>query len=152
MKTYESHGMAKSSIYIRWLGIKNRCYNKSHQGYKNYGGRGISICSKWKNSFIAFYKDMGDIPFKGATIDRINNDKDYKPGNVRWSTRSQQQFNRRIYNNGTSKYKHVYLDKRHNSWVAKIEKPVRVYLGSYRTEEKAHAAVKKFIKQQRSSQ
>ena len=82
----EKHGMTESSEYQTWLCMKKRCYNKKRKDYKYYGGRGITVCDRWKNSFIAFYKDMGVKPFLKAQIDRKKNNGNYEPGNCKWST------------------------------------------------------------------
>jgi hypothetical protein len=90
--------MKGSSIYRVWIDIKSRCSNKNTKQYKDYGGRGITICDEWKNSFTAFYKDMGDIPFEGAQIDRKNVEEGYNKNNCRWATRSLNMANRRSSN------------------------------------------------------
>jgi len=81
--------------YRAWLNMKTRCYNSKNNQWENYGGRGISICERWLHSFVNFLNDIGRKPNPELTIDRINNDGDYEPGNVRWATLSQQRQNRR---------------------------------------------------------
>lgn len=93
-KARKTHGMSTINEYKIWKGIKYRCYSETCPGYKYYGGRGITMCDRWKNSFEAFYADMGPRP-KGLSIDRTNNDGDYEPSNCTWATRSQQVRNRR---------------------------------------------------------
>ena len=79
---------------MRWIAMKKRCLNPSDRGYKNYGGRGITVCDSWKNSFEAFYRDMGPCP-PGLELDRIDNNGPYEPGNCHWTTRTQNQHNTR---------------------------------------------------------
>ncbi len=82
----EKHGMSRTPEYRTWHGTKDRCYNKNLKGYHRYGGRGIIVCDRWKNSFVNFYADMGDKPFTKAQLDRIDNDKGYYKKNCRWVT------------------------------------------------------------------
>ncbi len=83
----------RSTTYNSWASMLNRCRNKNYHRYKDYGGRGISVCDRW-NKFDAFLSDMGERPL-GTTLDRLNNDGNYEPGNCRWATQHEQQNNRR---------------------------------------------------------
>ena len=82
-------------IYKVWSGIKQRCFNPNSNRYKNYGGRGISICDEWKNSFETFCKWALENGYKeGLSIDRIDHEKKYEPSNCRWTDEITQQNNR----------------------------------------------------------
>lgn len=76
--------------------MQQRCYNPKHKSYHNYGGRGIFVCVRWMISFPDFLKDVGLKPTPQHSIDRINNDGNYEPGNVKWSTAKEQRANQRI--------------------------------------------------------
>lgn len=78
--------------YRIWTDMKTRCYNPNASRYPRYGGRGITVCDRWKHDFKAFLKDMGPCP-KGLSIDRIDNDGDYEPSNCKWSDPRQQTIN-----------------------------------------------------------
>ena len=87
-----------SKIYSAWHGIKRRCFNPNFKSYSNYGGRGITICDEWNDDFQAFYDYVSKLPHfgeEGYTLDRINNDGNYEPNDLRWATVKEQLRNRR---------------------------------------------------------
>lgn len=90
-----SHGRTNTSEYQIWCGIKKRCFNSRSKAYPYYGGRGITMCAQWANSFESFLEAVGQKPSPLLTLDRANNNGNYEPGNVRWATRQQQALNRR---------------------------------------------------------
>lgn len=94
LKHGHSSRIKHSKTYNSWAGMIQRCTNPNHCGYKNYGGRGITICPEWLESFENFLSDMGERP-EGMTIDRINVDGNYCPDNTRWATDAEQRANKR---------------------------------------------------------
>lgn len=94
-----THGHASSlngysPTYMSWLAMRDRCYRPTTRSYEHYGGRGIRVCDRWRNSFENFLADMGERP-EGMTLDRIDSDGDYTPGNCRWADSITQRANQR---------------------------------------------------------
>lgn len=87
------HGMRHTKEYRAWGAMKTRALNPNTNCWKNYGGRGITVHPEWIKSFTAFFAHVGFAPSEKHTIDRIENDKGYEPGNVRWATRTEQLLN-----------------------------------------------------------
>jgi hypothetical protein len=98
-KLRTKHGETKSGTtpeYESWAHIVQRCTNPANKDFKHYGGRGITICDEWRNDYAAFLAHVGRKPSPKHSIDRIKNDGNYEPGNVRWATQSMQVANRRF--------------------------------------------------------
>lgn len=93
---WRKHGGKGTTEYAIWKRMKQRCLDPNDKGYKNWGGRGITVCKQWQDSFPAFLQDMGPRPSKRYTIDRINNDGNYEPGNCEWATYAAQARNTRV--------------------------------------------------------
>ena len=90
------HGESnKSKEWTAWSNMKSRCYDKNRDDYKDYGGRGITVCESWRNSYAAFLLVMGRAPSSKHSLDRINNEGNYEPGNCKWATWKEQANNRR---------------------------------------------------------
>lgn len=139
----ERHGRYGTPEYRTYRHILNRCYNPKVSNYKYYGGRGITVCPRWKHSFTAFYEEMGSRP-PGTEIDRIDNDGNYEPGNCHWVSKSENAHNRRMRSDNTSGYKGVTYQKKVGNYNARIMiNGKSVNLGYYATPEQAARAYNK---------
>lgn len=94
-KNNSKHGMWRTREFGIWNHMIQRCHNKNHQKYSLYGGRGIEVCEEWRNSFSAFFEHIGPRPSQLHSVDRIDSNKGYEPGNVRWATIDVQNNNKR---------------------------------------------------------
>lgn len=139
--TITRHGLYKHPLYKVHSSIKSRCYNTKCRGFKNYGGRGITVCERWLESFENFYEDVSDGYADGLELDRIDSDGEYSPENTRWATKQQNSFNRRAYCDKSSKHKGVSFIKKNGKWLASITKDQKcIRLGEFSDEELAATA------------
>lgn len=104
MTKYQRHPLSST-----WNRMKQRCSNPNDKDYHNYGGRGISVCERWINSFEDFLSDMGPKPTPGHSIERIDNDGNYGPSNCKWATRIEQRRNARKFDYRGSKHPQAKL-------------------------------------------
>lgn len=122
-----------SSEYRTWAGILQRCNNPNSSAYKNYGGRGIKVHPSWLQ-FSNFLKDVGLKSDPKLTIDRIDNDGNYEPGNVRWATRTQQMLNQRINKTNKSGQKNIHYSNGTKLWILRYVRNGRtIYFKSGKT-------------------
>jgi hypothetical protein len=136
------HAMHSTPIYNTYHAMLQRCYNQQSKMFKHYGGRGITVCERWRESFENFLTDMGDRP-DGLSLDRIDTNGNYEPSNCRWATDFEQnnntRFNRPIEYNGRTKtvaewareleWPHDVLLRRLNKWSVSeaFERPYQGY-------------------------
>lgn len=143
-----THGLNNHKLYHIWQSMKERVFNIKDKAYKNYGGRGITVCNEWKNDFMSFYNWSIENGYKeGLSIDRINNDGNYEPLNCRWTTRNIQNRNIRVLRtNNKSGFKGVSLCKQSNKFVSQISVNYKkIHIGKFKTAEEAGYAYDKFV-------
>lgn len=132
------HLKSSHPLYERWIQMRARCTKPYATNYKNYGGRGIKVCDRWFNSFENYVTDVGLQPAPGMSLDRINNDGNYEPSNLRWATAAQQSINQRKSSLNTTGYKGVSWNKSAKKYEAFITvKGKHIYLGRYSNKREA---------------
>ena len=148
-ETHKTHGLIETRLYGIWRNIKSRTLNPKHKDYKDYGGRGITICDEWKNDFMSFYNwaiSNGYEENKGLSIDRIDNDGNYEPKNCRWTTQTIQTRNQRIRKNNKTGYRGVSFRKRLGKYVARIcINSKTIHLGYFQTAVEGAIAYNNYI-------
>jgi hypothetical protein len=147
LKKETRHGHARRGkhhpIYEIWRAMRDRCNNPNHPDFKNYGGRGIKVCDRW-NNFATFLADVGERPHSKLVLDRIDNNGNYEPGNVRWTTYSESNKKKRLpktRKNNQTGFKGVYWHKKNKRYTAQITfRGKTTWLGSYKTAGEAARA------------
>lgn len=115
----------KTPEYKAWDRMKQRCYAPSYKGSKNYKGRGITVCDEWLHDFKTFLEYVGERPSPKYSLDRIDNNGNYEPGNVRWATLHQQHANTRSNN------KVVGVQHQDNGWLARLKVDKKLVLSKW---------------------
>jgi len=138
LRSHPTHGLSKTKLYKVWASMKDRCKNKNNSGYKNYGGRGISVCDAWGNHFVLFYDWAISNGYKeGLSIDRIDNDGNYHPDNCRFTTPTVQSMNKRYKISGN----YLGVEKRHNNFISSVSiDNKKKHIGFFNTELEAALA------------
>ena len=125
----KKHGMCGTKIYYIWSAMRDRCNNPNNKRYSRYGGRGITVCSRWLN-FKNFYADMGERPTEHHSIDRIDNEGIYEPRNCKWSTAKEQRNNQQLSSKNRSGIRGVCLRK-DGGWQVKFGGQYKGYSKSF---------------------
>ena len=140
-----THGMGQNKFYKTWHTMIRRCTNPNFIKYKDYGGRGITVCEDWMD-VINFVTWCEQTYIEGMTLDRIDNDKGYSPDNCRWTTREIQNTNQRVKSTNTSGFAGVSFGPLKNRWVANIGvNGKRIRIGSFKDKMDAVQARDNYI-------
>ena len=140
-----THGLSHNQFYKTWKNMMGRCYNLKNKHYQSYGGRGISVCIDWQD-LVNFISWAESTYIEGMTMDRINNDGNYEPTNIRWADKTTQAVNQRVQKNNTSGYVGVIWHKGNNKWGANIRiNKILKQIGSFKTKEEAVQARDNYI-------
>ena len=152
--TYKKHGLSNHKVYRAWTNIVYRCTNKKDKYFKDYGERGITVCNEWKNDFMSFYNWSIENGYKdNLSIDRIDNDGNYEPGNCRWTDNFTQAQNKRPLSiKNTSGYKGAFFKqrsdryKKRNVWECNIVvNNKQIYIGIYDTAKQCGQAYNDYV-------
>ena len=135
-RNIQQHGMSETPEYKAWHQMIQRCYNSNSQAWHRYGGRGIIVCDRWLRGFSHFLEDIGLKPSPELTIERIDNDGNYEPGNVKWATRWEQRFNQQGMSDPD---RGIRTHATGYTAVLQIDK-IRLNLGFFKTIEEARAS------------
>ena len=153
LRSEPKHGETKSRLYRAWSDMKFRCHNKRATNYKNYGGRGITVCEEWRSSYEAF-RDwaLNNGYAEGLTIDRIDVNGNYEPSNCRWATVIEQNYNKRSNHYVTFRGETLPLGK----WAERLGLPyktilARINIGGWSAERALTTPVKQYKKRTSSS-
>ena len=141
------HGLSHNQFYKTWKSMMGRCYNLKNKHYQSYGGRGISVCIDWQDlaNFVSWAESTYS---EGMTMDRINNDGNYEPTNIRWSDKTTQALNKRTSKSNTSGFVGVSWHKTKNKWTANIGINNKLkHLGQFDSKEEAVLARDNYITQ-----
>ena len=142
-----THGRSNSRFYKTWNDMIRRCTNPNNKDYKDYGGRGITVCEEWLDviDFVAWCEATHP-NIEGYSLDRIDNDNGYSPENCRWANRLVQNINQRMKSTNTSGYNGIIWNKKNSNWGAVIGIATKkVYIGSFLTKEEAALARDNYI-------
>ena len=143
------HRLSRTRLYRIYTCMKGRCYNKSHNRYKYYGSKGVTICEEWLNDFCIFYQWAQDNHYQDSlTIDRMDRNGNYEPGNCRLATYSEQSINRGKLKSNTSGYTGVNWCNTSNRWVCRImHNKISKCIGYFKCKHNAADARNKYIDQ-----